>query len=92
MQPAQAKEEKQRADDELEGQLGDMLDDELPEEHNQDGKGHKCTDGAVQRRAPPSRETHREHDRQRLSRLDRGAEKRGSEREELLVHINKMAW
>jgi hypothetical protein len=65
---------------------------ELAEEHDQHRERDEGRDGAVERRAPPAREADGENYRQRFGRLNGRAEERSPEGEELLVHLNKMAW
>jgi len=76
----------------LKGGFRHALDDDLAEHDDQHRQRDEGGDCAVERRTPASGETNREDDGQRLDRLDGRSEERGPEREELLAHINKMAW
>ena len=91
MQPAEAEEQEEGADDELEARLGYALDDELAEDGDQNGQRYEGRDGSIEGSAPAACETDSQDYGQRLDRLDGGAEKRGPEGEELLAHTVSLA-
>ena len=49
VQPAEAEEDDERADDELERQLGDAGDDQLPEQKDEHGERDQGHDRAIKR-------------------------------------------
>ncbi len=71
VQPAQAEEQEQGADDELQGGFGHPLDDELTEDHDQHCQRDEGGNRAIQWRAPAPGETYREDDGQRFDGLHR---------------------
>ena len=68
-QPAQAEQEREHADDELQRADGNEAH-QRPEDGDDQRKRDERGRGAGQRRAPAARESDGEHDGQRLDRLD----------------------
>ena len=77
VQPAQAEQQQQRAHEQLERRFGHGRDDELSEEDHEHRQGHDRHQRSEQRLAPAAGQADREHDRQRLGRLDRRAQEGG---------------
>ena len=71
VQPAQPKKQEQRADDELQRRFRHGGDDQLAKRDHEHAEGDYRCGGAQQRSAPPACQADGEHDRERLSRLDR---------------------
>ena len=76
-QPAQAEQEQQDADDELQGVEWNDAHQRTEDGDNERQRGKRGR-RAGQRRAPAARESDGKHDGQRLDRLDEGGGERGA--------------